>query len=96
MLPGDADLRRHQHVAADGDAVGNLHEVVDLRAGLDSRLADGWSIDGRVRAELHVVFDDDSGDLRDLLVRAVAASDEAVAVAADDDAVLQDHAIADA
>ena len=34
------------------------------------------------------------GDLRDLLVRAVASPDEAVAVAADDDAVLQDDAIA--
>ena len=34
-------------------------------------------------------------DLRNLLVRAVAATDEAVAVAADDDAILQDDAIAE-
>ena len=92
---GDADLRGHQHVAADGDAVADLHEVVDLRARLDARLADRRTIDRRVRAELDVVFDDDGGDLRDLLVRAVAAADEAVAVAADHDAVLQDDAIAD-
>ncbi len=79
----------------DGDAVGDLHEVVDLGAGLDARLADRRTIDGRVRAELHIVFDDDGRDLRNLLVRAVAAADEAVAVAADDDAVLQDDAVAD-
>ena len=35
------------------------------------------------------------GDLRDLLVRAVAAADKAVAVATDDNAVLQDDAIAE-
>ena len=92
---GDAHLRRHQHVAADGHAVRDLHQVVDLRARFDARLADRRAIDRGVRAELHVVFDDHGGDLRDLLVRAVAAADESVAVAADDDAVLQDDAVAD-
>ncbi len=92
--PRDADLRGHQHVAPDDDAVGDLHEVVDLRARLDARLADGGTIDGGVGAELDVVFDDDCRDLGDLLVRAVAAADEAVPVAADDDAVLQHDAIA--
>ena len=79
-----------------GHAVADLHEVVDLRARLDARFADRGTIDRRVGAQLHVVFDDDRGDLRDLLVRAVAAADEAVAIAADDHAVLQHHAIADA
>ena len=73
----------------------NLHEVVDLGAGLDPRLADRRTIHRRVRAELHVVLDDDDGDLRNLFVGAVATTDEAVAVAADDDAVLKDDAIAD-
>ena len=95
VLPGDADLRRHQHVAADGDAVGDLHQVVDLRARLDARLANRRPIDRRVGAQLHLVFDDDRGDLRNLLVRAVAAAHEAVAVAADHHAVLQDDAIAE-
>ena len=92
---GDSDLRRHQHVAADGDAVPDLHEVVDLRAAADARLPDRRTIHGGVRAELDVVFDHHGSDLRDLLVRPVAAADEAVAVAADDHAVLQDDAIAD-
>jgi hypothetical protein len=74
--------------------VGDLHEVVDLGASLDSRLAHGRTIDGRIRPQLHIVFEDDGGNLRNLLVRAVAAANEAVAIAADDDAVLQDYAIA--
>src|SRR5258706_3236168 len=86
---GDPDLRGHQHVASDGDAVRDLDEIVDFRAGLDARLADSWPIDGRVRAELDIVFDDDGRDLGDFLVCAVAPSDESVPVAADDDAVLQ-------
>ena len=63
-----ADLRRQQHVAADGDAVRDLHEVVDLGAGADARLANGGTIDGRVGADLDVVFDDDAADLRNLVV----------------------------
>ena len=56
-------------VAADLHAVRDLHEVVDLRAGADARLADGRTIDRRLRADLHVVLDDDAADLRNLLVR---------------------------
>jgi hypothetical protein len=70
------------------------HEVVDLGAGLDARLADCRAIDRRVGAQLDVVFDDDAGDLRDLLVRAVATAHEAIAVAADHDAILDHDAIA--
>ena len=49
----------------------DLHEVVDLRAGADPRLADRRPIDRRVGADLDVVFDDDVGVLRDLQMRAV-------------------------
>ena len=52
-------------------------------------------IDGRVRANLDVVFDNHVGVLRDLQVRAVRLLGEAEAVAADDRAVVQDHAVAD-
>src|SRR5512138_1253022 len=92
---GDTHLRRHQHVASDADAVTDLHEVVDLRARLDPRLADGRTIDSGVRAQFDVVLEHHGRHLRDLRVRTVAAADEAVPVAADDDAVLQHHAIAD-
>ena len=93
---GDADLRREQHVPPHADAVRDLDQVVDLRAGADARLADGRTIDRRIRADLHVVFDDDAADLRNLFVGAVAATREAEAVAADHDAVLQHDAAADA
>ena len=63
---GDADLRGEQRPAADRHAVRDLHEVVDLGARADARLADRGPIDRRVRADLHVVFDDDVGVLRDL------------------------------
>ena len=92
---GDADLRREQHALADGDAVRNLHEVVDLGAGADARLADRRPIDRGVGADLDVVFDDDVGVLRNLQVRAVRLLDEAEPVAADDRAVLHDDAMAD-
>ena len=77
------------------DAVRDLHEVVDLGAGANPRLADGRTIDGGVGADLHVVFDDDVGGLRNLQVRAVRLLDEAEAVAADHRAVLDDDAVAD-
>ena len=77
------------------DAVRDVHEVVDLGAGADARLADRRAIDRRVGADLDVVFDHDVGVLRNLQVRAVLLPREAEPVAADDDAVVQRHAIAD-
>src|SRR5262249_16346668 len=65
----DADLRRQQPVAPDGHAVRDLHQVVDLAAGADARLAERGSIDGGVGADFDVVFDDHAADLRDLVVR---------------------------
>ena len=73
----------------------DLHEVVDLRAGLDARLPHRRPVDRGVGADLDVVFDDDAADLRDLLVRAVGVAREAEAVAADHRAVLHDHAVAE-
>src|SRR5690348_1755907 len=91
----DADLGRHQHVAANHHAVRDLDEVVDLGSRLDPRLPHGRSIDRRIGTKLHVVFDDDRGDLRNLFVCAVAAPHEAVPVTPDDNAVLKHDAIAD-
>src|SRR5262249_42174362 len=79
----------------DADAVRDLHEVVDLGARLDPRLADRRTIDRRVRADLHIVFDDDVGVLRDLQMRAVGLPGEPEAIAADDGAVENRHATAD-
>jgi len=93
---GDADLRREDGVLADADAVRDHHEVVDLRAAANARLSHGRPIDRRVRADLHVVFDDDTALLRDLVMRAGGVGDEAEAIAADHRAVLDDDASAEA
>ena len=82
-------------VAAHRDAVRDLHQVVDLRAGANPRLADRRPIDRRIGADLHVVFDHDAADLRNLVVGAVGAPREPEPVAPDDRAVLQDDAVAD-
>src|SRR5581483_2390615 len=92
---GDPDLRDEQHALSEFDAVRDVDEVVDLRSRADARLADGRAVDGRIRPDLDIVFDDDARFLRDLDVGAVIVGRKAVAVAADDDAVLQDDAVAD-
>src|SRR5262249_37312166 len=92
---GNADLRGQQHPPADADAVRDVNEVVDLRAGLNARFADGRSIDRAVRADLDVVLDDDGGGLRDLEMRAIRLLREAEALAADDHAVVEDDAVTD-
>ena len=91
---GDADLGGHQHVAADADAMPDLHQVVQLGPGTDARLAHRRPVHRGVGAELDVVLDDHRRHLRNLLVRAIATPDEAIAVTADDHAVLQDDPVA--
>src|SRR5205814_2525375 len=84
-----------KNAAANGDTVRDLHEVVDLGPFTDARLAHRRSVDGRIRTDLDVVFDDDAGVLRDLEVRAVGLLHETEPVAADHGAVLHDNAIAE-
>jgi hypothetical protein len=61
----------------------------------DARLADRRPIDGRVRPDLDIVFDDDAGTLRNLEMGAVLLLREAEAFAAEDAAVLHDDTVAD-
>src|SRR5262245_54354367 len=86
---GDPNLPGQQGPPTDGNAVRNLHQVVDLRARPDSRLSDGRSVDCRIGTDLDIVFDDDVGMLRYLQMSAVGHLGEAESVAADDGAVLQ-------
>ena len=48
-----------------------------------------------VFAPSYIVLDDDDGNLRDFFVRAITTTHEAIAIAANDHAVLQNHAIPD-
>ena len=91
----DADLRGKQHATSDADAVGDMHQVVDFCPGLNSGLADGWPVYCTVRANLHIVFDDDARALRNLEVRAVRLLRESESFAADYHAVMENDPIAD-
>ena len=63
---GDADLRHDHAMLADGDVVGDLHQVVDLRPLPDQRVAAAAAVDRRVGADLDVVADDHAPELRHL------------------------------
>ncbi len=63
---GNAGLRHQNGVTADDDVVADLHEIIDLRAFADHRVAIGAAVDGHAGADLDVVLDDDPADLRHL------------------------------
>ena len=60
VLPAMPTCAASSARAPDADAVRDLHEVVDLRAGANPRFADRGPIDRRVGADLDVVFDHDA------------------------------------
>ena len=95
----DARLGDEARVAPDLDVVPDLDEVVDLRHGADVGAADARAVDRRVGADLDAVPDLDDAKLGDLLDvdRAVLAASvvEAVAVAAEADAAVDDAVGAD-
>src|SRR6202022_2072296 len=49
---GEADLRTEEGILADGAAVANLDQVVDLCPGSDAGLSDGGAVDGGVGLDL--------------------------------------------
>ena len=81
-------------MAADDDVVADLHEVVDLGALADDRVARRAAIDRRVGADLDVVLNDDAAHLRHLQMPA-RAEREAETVLADAHARMQDDAVAE-
>ena len=91
---GDADLGHDHAMAADHDVMGDLHEVIDLGALADHRIAAGAPVDRGVRADLHIVLDDDAPDLRHLEV-ALRPHGEAEPVLADPDARMKDDPVAE-
>ena len=90
----DADLGDDDGILADHHVVGDLDEVVDLDPPLDPGPAEGAAVDGRVRADLHIVVDLDVADLGDLPIFP-SGHGKSEAVAADDDAGMEDDPPAD-
>ena len=63
---GNAGLRGDHGVFADLDVVRDLDEIVEFRSAPDDGGFQRAAVDAGVGADLDVVFDDDSADLREL------------------------------
>ena len=89
-----AGERGKRAVFSDAAVVADLHQIVDLRAGADSRASGLRAVDAGVRADFDVVVEHDVADLRNALEPAV---DErpAEAFAADHASRMQHDAISD-
>src|SRR3954470_7075047 len=90
----DPDLRHDEAEAPDPTVVRDVHEIVDLRAGANHGVVDAAAIDRRVRANLDVVFDDATTDVRNL-VMAATAKNVTEAVGAKPRAGMHDYPLTD-
>ncbi len=72
-----------------------LHQVVDFDAAPNASFTNAGAIDAGIRLHLDVIFQHRRAGLRDLFP-AIAIAGKAEAVAANDDAVLQDDVVAQA
>src|SRR6187549_928095 len=91
---GNPGERRHHAMAPNLAVVPNLNEVVDLGPFADHGIADRAAVDGRVRADLDIVLDDDPADLRDFPI-AGGAGQKAKAILSDAHAPMDHDAVAD-
>ena len=91
---GDSRLGCDHGMLTDDHIVGDLYQVVDLGSSLNDGFAQRRSIDRGIGADLHVIFDDDDADLRDLDPPGTGAGITET-VAADDYTGVQDDSIAD-
>ena len=63
---GNADLRGDPAMPPYADIVPDLNEIIDLGTFADDGIVHGTPVDRRVRADLHMVLQDDAADLNDL------------------------------
>ena len=91
---GDAGLGNDEAMFADVDVVSDLDEVIDFGAFADDGSSEARAINGGVRADFDVIFDDDDSELGDFCMFTVDFF-EAEAIAADDGSGVEDNAIAD-
>src|SRR5581483_1640145 len=92
---GDARLRSDDRTLADNDVACDLHEIIDLRASSNNRLAERRAIDRAVGADFHVIANLDNTDLRDLDADLTRAG-ESKAVGADDYTCVKNDPVANA
>src|SRR5690606_29602286 len=87
---GNADAARNGGVIADTYVVRDLDLVVELDVIADHGVFERTAIDGGVGADLDVVTDDHTSDLRDLDPAAIAFAGKTETVGADDRAGMND------
>ena len=81
---------------ADLHVVADVHEVVDFCAAADSGFVEGAAVDGGVGADLDIVFNHQTSDLRELLVASgLLVAHVAEAFAAEHGSCLDDDSIAE-
>ena len=86
---GERALGRNHATPPDADVVGDLHQIVDPASLGDHGVRAGSAVDGGVGTDFHVVFDQDTAELRNLHV-AAPIDREAESLLADADAG-EDH-----
>ena len=90
-----ADLRGQNRVFSYLSSMPDLDQIVELGSASDPCISYRGAVDRGVRADLHVVVDQDSARLANFIVGTVSHRREPEPIAADYGPVLNDHAIAD-
>ena len=91
---GQTGLRADDVIFANHAGVADLHQTVDLGPAFDTGLAHGGAVHRGEALDLHVVLDHGAAGLHNFVVRVIGTLRETKTVAADDHAVLEDHAVA--
>src|SRR6266487_1788078 len=92
----DPRLRHDEATRADAHVMGDVDEIVDLRARPDHGVVHAAAVDARIGADLDVVPDEAPPHVGNLAVRfAAGAGDVAEAVAPEHRAGVHDHALAE-
>ena len=92
--PGNTGLRHHQAVLANGYIVGDLNQVIDLRAFADNSWTQGAAVNGYIGPDFDVVAQEHIPDLRHLAVH-TRIQHVTKAIGADDAAGVDSDAIPD-
>lgn len=92
---GEANLAAKHGVGSHVRSMTDDDEVVEFGAAADAGFADGGTIDASIGLDLDVVFKDRRPRLLHLVPGAVVLLGKTKAISADDDSVLQDHAVSD-
>ena len=92
---GDDEAGRQEAVPSDGDVMGYVTEVVELRSRADAGLGIGRPIDAGSGADRHPVFEDDFAELGNAMAAARLVLRVSVAFGADHHLGLHHHLVAD-